>query len=54
MGTIPGFDIYQRWRRPFEVGAWMAFFVLNGIFNSINSRIDHAGAVAWRPRIVPS
>lgn len=49
MGTTPGFDIYQRWRRPFEVGAWVAFFVLNGIFNSINSRLDHAGAAAWEP-----
>jgi hypothetical protein len=49
MGTTPGFDIYQRWRRPFEVGAWVAFFVLNGVFNSINSHLDHPGAAAWEP-----
>lgn len=49
MATPPGFDIYQRWRRPFEVGAWLAFFALNGVFNSINSRLDHAGAAPWEP-----
>lgn len=49
MSTSPGFDIYQRWRRPFEIAVWLAFFVLNGIFNSINSRLDHAGVAAWEP-----
>jgi hypothetical protein len=49
MGTTSGFDIYQRWRRPFEVGVWLVFFAINGVFNSINSGIDHAGAAAWEP-----
>ena len=50
MTTTRGFDIYQRWRRPFEVGAWLLFFALNAIFNSVVSRIDHAGrAAAWEP-----
>lgn len=49
MATPPGFDIYQRWRRPFEVGAWLAFFALNGVFNSINSRLDHAAVAPWEP-----
>jgi hypothetical protein len=49
MGTTSGFDIYQRWRRPFEVAVWLVFFAINGVFNSINSGIDHAGAAAWEP-----
>jgi hypothetical protein len=49
MGTTPGFDIYQRWRRSLEVAVWLVFFALNGVFNSINSRLDHPGAAAWEP-----
>lgn len=49
MGSTSGFDIYQRWRRPLEVGIWVAFFALNGVFNSINSRLDHADARPWEP-----
>lgn len=49
MSTTPGFDIYQRWRRPLEIAVWLAFFALNGIFNSINSRLDHADVAAWEP-----
>ncbi len=40
MTTRPGFDFqkFQRWRRPFEVGLWLALFVVNTVSN---------GAVAW-------
>jgi hypothetical protein len=50
MQTSRGFDIYQRWRRPIEVGFWIALLTLNVVFNSIDARIDHAGQVApWEP-----
>ncbi|MHB1057487.1 MAG: LytTR family DNA-binding domain-containing protein [Rhodanobacter sp.] len=50
MTTTPGFDLYQRWRRPFEVGAWLLVFALNAVFNSIDTHIDHAGRLAaWEP-----
>jgi hypothetical protein len=49
MGSTPGFDIYQRWRRPLEIAVWLVFFALNGVFNSINSRLDHPAAAAWEP-----
>jgi hypothetical protein len=50
MQTSRGFDTFQRWRRPIEVGFWIALLALNVIFNSIDSRIDHAGQVApWEP-----
>jgi hypothetical protein len=45
-----GFDTFQRWRRPIEVGFWIALLSLNVIFNSIDARIDHAGRIApWEP-----
>jgi len=50
MQTSRGFDTYQRWRRPIEVGFWMALLTLNVIFNSIDTRIDHAGRIEpWEP-----
>ncbi|MGH8157130.1 MAG: LytTR family DNA-binding domain-containing protein [Rhodanobacter sp.] len=50
MATTRSFDFYQRWRRPLEVVAWVLFITLNATFNSIDSRIDHAGRVAaWEP-----
>ncbi|MBQ4855494.1 LytTR family transcriptional regulator [Rhodanobacter sp. B2A1Ga4] len=50
MTTTRGYTFYQRWRRPLEVTAWLLFIALNAIFNSIDSRIDHAGRVAaWEP-----
>src|SRR5579859_876876 len=50
MQTSRGFDIFQRWRRPIEIGAWIALLTLNVIFNSIDARIDHAGRIApWEP-----
>lgn len=50
MQTSHGFDIFQRWRRPIEIGFWIALFTVNVIFNSIDTRIDHAGQIApWEP-----
>ena len=50
MQTSRGFDTFQRWRRPIEVGFWVALLSLNVIFNSIDTRIDHAGRIApWEP-----
>jgi hypothetical protein len=50
MTTTGGYTFYQRWRRPLEVTAWLLFMALNAVFNSIDSRIDHAGRVAaWEP-----
>jgi hypothetical protein len=50
MRTFHGFGTYQRWRRMAEAGGWIAFLTLNGIFNSIDARIDHAGRIApWEP-----
>lgn len=40
---------FQRWRRPFEIGFWPAWFALNAIFNSVTSVMDHAGQPAWQP-----
>jgi len=40
---------FQRWRRPFEIGFWLASFVLNATFNSVTSAIDHAGLPEWQP-----
>jgi hypothetical protein len=40
---------FQRWRRSFEIGFWLASFALNATFNSVTSVIDHAGLPAWQP-----
>ena len=47
----PSFDYrsFQRWRRPFEIGFWVAFFLLNATFNSITSRMDHPRLAPWEP-----
>jgi len=46
-----GFDYrdFQRWRRPFEIGFWIAFYGLNALFNSVTSVIDHTRVPAWQP-----
>ncbi|HEY8682997.1 MAG TPA: LytTR family DNA-binding domain-containing protein [Rhodanobacter sp.] len=40
---------FQRWRRPIEVGFWLALYTLNATFNSVTSVIDHPGLPAWQP-----
>ncbi|HEY9130310.1 MAG TPA: LytTR family DNA-binding domain-containing protein [Dyella sp.] len=51
MPTASSFDYrsFDRWRRPFEVGFWIAFFVLNATFNSVTSTMDHPGLAPWEP-----
>ncbi|MGN2245357.1 LytTR family DNA-binding domain-containing protein [Frateuria sp. GZRR35] len=49
MTSMPGSLSSQRWRRALEVAAWSFFFVLNALFNSLNSGVDHPGAAAWEP-----
>ncbi|HEX7813895.1 LytTR family DNA-binding domain-containing protein [Dyella sp.] len=51
MPAAPSFDYrsFARWRRSFEIGFWVAFFVLNATFNSITSAMDHPGLAAWEP-----
>ena len=51
MSKQAGFEYqdFQRWRRPFEVGFWVLLMILNTLFNSLVSRIDHARVAAWEP-----
>ena len=49
ISPAPGSRLSQRWRRALEVAAWIFFFVLNALFNSLNSGVDHPGAAAWEP-----
>lgn len=43
------YETFQPWRRMFEVGFWVALYVLNALFNSVVSQIDHPGTPAWQP-----
>jgi hypothetical protein len=47
--TTFDYQDFQRWRRAFEIGFWLALYGLNAIFNSLTSAIDHAGQAAWQP-----
>jgi hypothetical protein len=40
---------FLRWRRPVEVGFWLALYGINATFNSVTSVIDHPGLPAWQP-----
>ena len=40
---------FERWRRPFEVGFWIVFFVVNATCNSVTSMLDHPWLSAWEP-----
>lgn len=40
---------FLRWRRPVEVGFWLALFGLNATFNSMTAVIDHPTLSAWQP-----
>lgn len=40
---------FQRWRRPAEIGFWVALCILNTVFNSMVAQIDHARTAAWEP-----
>ena len=43
------FDRFQRWRKPFEVCFWVAFFLINALFNSVTSVMDHPNLAEWKP-----
>ncbi|UGB38368.1 LytTR family DNA-binding domain-containing protein [Frateuria soli] len=47
--AAPGSDPPQRWRRTLGAAAWVFFFLLNALFNSFNSGVDHPDAAAWEP-----
>lgn len=51
MGTSYGFtfESFQRWRRSFEIGFWLAFFAINTVFNGMVAVIDHPGVARWEP-----
>jgi hypothetical protein len=46
-----GFDYqdFQRWRRPFELGFWLALTSLNTVFNGVVARMDNPHVPAWEP-----
>jgi hypothetical protein len=58
MPTLPadGFTRYQRWRRPAEIGFWVAVLSLQALFNSIVFWIDLRRGVPdhpfWRPALL--
>lgn len=43
------YESFQPWRRTFEVGFWVAVYVMNATFNSVVSQIDHPRVAAWEP-----
>ena len=51
MNERPGlsFDDFQRWRRPIEVGFWVALVILNAGFNALVAQTDHPDVDAWKP-----
>jgi hypothetical protein len=51
MNERPGlsFDDFQRWRRPIEIGSWVALVILNAGFNALVAQTDHPGVDAWKP-----
>ena len=40
---------FLRWRRPAEVGFWVALTVINTVFNAMVAQIDHAHTASWEP-----
>lgn len=40
---------FRRWRRPAEILFWVLLALLNTVFNSMVSQIDHARTAAWEP-----
>ena len=44
-----GFRDFQRWRRPLEVGFWIAMAVINTVFNGAVAQIDNAHVAPWEP-----
>jgi hypothetical protein len=44
-----GFQDFQRWRRPIEVGFWVMLTALITVFNGLVAQIDYARVAAWEP-----
>jgi hypothetical protein len=44
-----GYRDFQRWRRPIEIGFWVLLAILNTVFNSLVSQIDHTRTTSWEP-----
>lgn len=44
-----GFQDFQRWRRPIEIGFWITLAILNTVFNGLVAQIDHSHTAAWQP-----
>ena len=43
------YESFQRWRRPFELGFWPAFAVVNTVFNGVIAQMDHRSLSPWAP-----
>ncbi|HXS04051.1 MAG TPA: LytTR family DNA-binding domain-containing protein [Rhodanobacter sp.] len=44
-----GFQDFQRWRRPIEVGFWVVLTALITVFNGLVAQIDYARVATWEP-----
>ena len=44
-----GFQDFQRWRRPIEIGFWIMLVACNTVFNAVVAQIDNARTAAWEP-----
>jgi LytTr DNA-binding domain len=43
------YESFQRWRRPFEIGFWPVFAVVNTVFNGVIAQMDHRSVSPWAP-----
>jgi len=53
--TPTGWDRYQPWRRPVEIGFWLALYLFNATANTATVWMDirrlHLGFSAWEPAV---
>lgn len=43
------YESFQHWRRPFELGFWPVFALINTVFNGAVAQIDSRGVAPWAP-----
>lgn len=43
------YESFQRWRRPFELGFWPVFAVVNTAFNGVIAQMDNRSIPPWAP-----
>jgi hypothetical protein len=43
------YESFQRWRRPFELGFWPVFAVVNTVFNGVIAQMDNRSIPPWAP-----